>query len=51
MLKSVPEEVDGLMAQATEGFGREDIERFHALLSVMQKNLHTAAMDKSRTEG
>ncbi len=51
MLKSVREEVDGLMAQATEGLGREDVERFHALLSVLQKNLHTAAMDKSRTEG
>jgi DNA-binding MarR family transcriptional regulator len=50
MLKSVREEVNGLMAQATEGLGREDIDRFHAILSVMQKNLHAAAMDKSRAE-
>lgn len=48
LLVAVRVEVDGLIAQATEGLSPGDRDRFHALLTVVQKNLQSIAGDKSK---
>lgn len=47
MLMAVRREVDSLIGQATEGFSDSDLTRFHALLTVLQKNLQDAVSEKS----
>lgn len=50
LLAAVRREVDGLIEQATSGFTEDDLERFHDLLTVVQKNLQAAGLDKSKPE-
>ncbi|MCM2434719.1 MarR family winged helix-turn-helix transcriptional regulator [Agrobacterium rosae] len=48
LLLAVREEVGLLIDQAASGFEEGDFEKFHALLSIMQKNLQTAVSDKNQ---
>ena len=48
LLLAVRKEVRLLIDQAASGFGEGDFEKFHALLTIVQKNLQTAVSDKNQ---